>query len=909
MKFKILILLIFTSFLAGIVLAGTTGKIVGVVTEKSNGDPLVGVNIIVRNTTTGAASGSDGFFIINNMPPGTYVLMASIIGYHPVEVQAVKVTVDQTTEINFAMTESVIDLDESITIVAERPMVRKDITSKRAVIDGNMITDVLPVSTVSDVLALQAGVVTDENGSFHIRGGRSGEVTFLIDGTYVKDPFDNSLGGNVDVEAIQEMEVISGTFNAEYGNALSGIVNIVTKEGNPEYKFKIQYESPMLNKSPYHQGDWLLNTDLVQGLSEAEKLDYQDVVRAEDGSSAYRHVGILDSKFAPDKTVIPVLGRFNSSLSGPVPLLRNAFFFVSGSFQNTDSYLPYGFTLNRVLSSKFSYKPISALKLQFNYDWSNRWHQLYDHQYKYWTYMEEIGEGSYPIWADFKNRMTLKLTHILSSATFYTLSLSRISNFAKREIEERDVVTDPTTGDLISSNYLTRGYYQGAEGNFRNGDDRYWYRTESTTYDADFDLTSQVNRYHQVKSGFELRQHDIFRHRIGMPPRGRKEFFDKKPIEFAVYAQDKIELDYLVMNIGLRLDYFNAHSWYYLDPGNILQTITDETGQSTLTTVEQEETPGKFKISPRIGLAHPITESTVFHFAYGHFFQSPRYYDLYRNSELTDILANDALVGNAGLEPEETVSFEAGFKQQLGQDYSIDINTYYKDITNLISSFYYFSGRDYTMFINADYGRVKGVDVTMEKRYSNFFGGTINYTYMIAKGNESDPTEGYSQYREEKAHLKPNRNFYLDFDRRHSFNLNVGFRFPKEFGPYVGGSYPLQNVAANFLFTSSSGLPYTPSSRDPEATILPEKNSARKGWTQQLDVRFSKVFYFLNRIKFDTYVRIENVFDHINVLRVWSRTGDPWNQGPTSNYSKDRQGNPENVDVRRRIRAGIIIRL
>ncbi len=904
---KNVILILMILLWAGIALAGVTGKIVGVVSDKSSGEPLAGVNIEIEGMAMGAASGTDGYFMINNVPPGKYVLKATFIGYHVTQVTDVHVTVDQTTEINLQMNEAVMDLQETITVVAERPIIRRDVTSKRAVVDGSMITDILPVATINDVLALQAGVVTDANGNIHIRGGRLGEVAYLVDGTYVRDPFDNSLGGNVDVEAIQEMEVISGTFNAEYGNALSGVINIVTKEGSPQYKFKFQYESPMLNESPYHQKDWLLETDGVSGLSAEEQEKYKDVARLENGQSAYEHISVIDSKFSNKRTVIDVLGKFNGSLSGPLPYIRKAGFFVSGTFRNEDSYLPYGFNLERVLSSKLSYRPLDNLKLQLNYDWSNRWYQLYDHQYKYWQYFESINEGSYPLWADFKNRLSLKMTHTLSNTTFYDVTFSRVYNFQRRGIDERTVITDPNTGGLISSDYLTRGYYQGAEGNFRNGDDRYWYRTESTTWDLDADVTSQVNRYNQVKVGIEYRIHDIFRHRVGMPPRSRIEFFNQKPYEWALYLQDKIELKFLVMNLGLRFDYFNAQAHYYPDPANILLTVTDDQGQSSISTVDQKKTPGKYKLSPRIGLAHPITETTVFHFAYGHFFQIPRYYDLYRNSELSDILANDALVGNAGLEPEETVSFEAGFKQQLGNDYSLDVTAYYKDIDNLISSFYYFSGRDYTIFINADYGRVQGVDVTLDKRYSNYFMGALNYTFMIAKGNESDPTEGYSNYREESAHLKPNRNFFLDFDRRHSLNLNLGFSFPAEFGPSVKGLFPLQHFSANFLFTAASGLPYTPSSRDPEATVLPEKNSARKPWTNQLDIRLSKIIH-IGPVRWDTYLRVENAFDHINVLRVWTATGDPWDQGPTSNYTKDRQGNPENVDIRRTIRLGVIIR-
>jgi len=904
---KLFVIYISSFLLISSVWAGTTGKLVGVVTDNDR-EPLIGVNIEIVNSGLGAASGADGFYLINNIPPGEYTIRATYISFNTYEIQAVRITVDQTTEINIKMSEMVMELDETITVVASHELIKKDVTSKRAVVGGEMITDILPVSTINDVVALQAGVVKDENGSLHMRGGRTGEVTYMIDGTYVKDPFDNSIGGNVDVEAVQEMEVISGTFNAEYGNALSGIVNIVTKDGSNDFKFKFAYESPMLNESPYHKADWMLHTDIVDGMTAEEKDRYRDFVRREDGTSAYEHVSVIDGKFSRDKTFVDALGKFNSSLSGPVPFIKNLFFFVSGTFENRDYTMPYGFSLNRVLSSKVTYRPISSLKFQLNYDWSTRWYQSYDHQYKYWNYAEETGSGSYPVWNDQKDRLSFKISHTLSNTTFYTLSFAKVDNFASREIEERDVYWNSETGDLDSTNYITRGYFSGAEGNFRNGDDRYWYKTESTTYDVDFDLTSQVNRYHQVKFGLEYRRHDMFRHRIGMPPRSTIQFFDKKPDEAAVYIQDKIELDYLIVNIGLRYDYFNANSYYYTNPGNILMNVTDDSGVSSLVAAGQETTKSKYKLSPRIGLAHPITETTVFHFAYGHFFQSPRFYDLYRNSDFDDITANDALIGNPGLEPEETVSFEAGIKKQIGNDYSVDVTAYYKDIHNLVSSFYFFEERSYTMYVNGDYGRVKGLDVTLNKRYSNLFGGSINYTYMIAKGNMSDPSEGYSQFREEDAHLRPNRNFYLDFDKRHTFNLNLGIRLPNDQGPELFNLYPLQNLAANFVFSAASGLPYTPSSRDPEATVLPEKNSARKAWTNQLDVRLSKVIN-IKSVKFDLYMKVENVFDRINVLRVWSRTGDPWDQGPTSNYSMDRQANPENVDIRRRIRAGIIIRL
>ena len=887
--------------------SGTTGKIMGQITDKKTGEPLAGVNIEVLDKNIGAASDFEGYYVILNVPPGSYTLRVTYIGYNTTEVQNVMVTVDQTTTIEIAMEDQTLEFTETISVVAERPLIQRDVTSKRSVVEGNLITDILPVTSVTEVLSMQAGVVSDEDGNVHIRGGRTGEVAYLVDGTYVRNPFDNTLGGRVDMEAIQEMEVISGTFNAEYGNALSGVVNVVTKDGDNDYHFKMQYESPMLNKSPYHEPDWLLNQDEYKDLPPQVKELYRDEVRQPDGSSGYRHIGVLDSKFA-DRAELKVLGRFNLGLSGPVPYINNMYFFISGTYHNEDSYLPYGFTMDRLLSSKISYQLTNAIKLQFNADLSERYDQDYNHQYKYWQYFDEERTGSYPLRRDNKKRLTFKLTHTLSSQTFYTLSYSYLYNYEDRKILGRTVITDPDTGDIIYSDYLTRGYYAGVEGSFQTGDDRYWYETRSETNDLDFDFVSQIDRYNQIKVGAEYRYYDMFRHRVGMNPRPLTEFFTRNPFEFAVYVQDKIELEFLIMNFGLRFDYFKAQDVFFEDPANILGSYTDPEGNSEYITVPQKDVPARYKFSPRIGLAYPVTEETVFHFSYGHFFQIPRLYDLYRNDGLNDILANDALVGNPGLEPEETVAFEAGIKQQLGYDYALDVTVYNKDISNLISSFYYFSGRDYTIFINADYGRIQGVDVTLNKRYSSFFSGALNYTYMVAMGNESDPTEGYSSYREESAHLKPNRNFYLDFDRRHNFNLNVNFMFPKEFGPRIFGFHPFEYFSANFIFAAASGLPYTPTSRDPDATVEPEKNSARKPWVNQLNFRIARDIFWGN-VSFRPYLLVENLFDQINVLRVWTATGEAWDQGSTSNYSKDRQANPESVDLRRIIRAGIIIRL
>ncbi len=893
------------------IIAGTTGKIAGVVTDSQTGEPLPGVNILIQNSFLGASADVDGYYFINNISPGKYTIEASFIGYKTYKLQNISVSVDHTTEINIVMSESVIELEEAVVVVAEKPLIEKDETSKRAVIGGDQLTDKLPVSNVSEVLALQAGIVQDASGDLHIRGGRSGEITYMIDGTYVRNPFDNSLGGNVAVDAIQEMEVVSGTFNAEYGNALSGIVNIVTKEGTPEYKFRVQYESPMLNESPYHKKNWLLNTDDVEQLSTEEKELYMDAVTDPNGVSAYQKFSVTDHRLTSDLAQVNILGKINGSVSGPLPFLKDkANFFLAGTFRNEDSPLPFGFDIERVVSGKLTFKVTPTLKLQFNADWTNNHYQNYNHRYKYWQFFESSDpqEGSFPVSEEKKTRYTFRLSHTLNNSTFYNLSLSQIYNYLDNIVPERSVTTDPATGEIISSDYIPRDFFQGLSSNFMLGDVRYWRKTESTTYDVDFDLVSQLNRENQIKTGIEFRQYESFRHRLGMPPRTQLEFFTREPVEFAAYIQDKIELSFLIVNAGLRFDYFDAKDTHYTDLGDILETITNDQGEAEVISKSEEATKKIYKISPRLGLAHPISSTTMFHFAYGQFFQVPRFYDMYRNNDFAAVSQNDPLIGNPNLEPEETTAFEVGIKQQIGNDYALDVTAYYKDIDNLISSLYYFSTRDYTVFVNADFGRVQGMDFTITKRYSNYFSGSLNYSYMVAEGNESDPIEGFSQYREDDAHLRPKRTFPLDFDQRHSFNINLDVNFPTGFGPDLFGLKFLENFSANFLFRSGSGLPYTPTTRDPDASIVLLPNSARKPWTNQLDLRLTKRLSFDNS-KFDIYLKVRNLFDKINVARVWSRTGEAWSDGPTSNFSKDRQANPENVGVRRQIRAGIIFRL
>ena len=224
--------------LSQLLYAGTTGKISGRVADE-NDEPLIGCNIIVKGTSYGAATNLEGEYFILNVPPGIYQISASMIGYGTVTIEGAQVIVDLTARADFSLRPETIE-GEEIVVTAEKPTVRLDQTSMSAVVSSEDIEN-LPVTDVGDIIELQAGIVRDPNGGFHVRGGRSSEVSFWVDGVATTDSYDGSSGLEIENAGIQEVQVISGTFNAEYGQAMSGIVNVVTKDGGQNYDGNLDF--------------------------------------------------------------------------------------------------------------------------------------------------------------------------------------------------------------------------------------------------------------------------------------------------------------------------------------------------------------------------------------------------------------------------------------------------------------------------------------------------------------------------------------------------------------------------------------------------------------------------------------------------------------------------------------------
>lgn len=831
----------------GALFAGTTGKIIGQVKDANSGEPLPAVNIIIENTFLGASTDLDGAFMILNVPPGVYEVRANYIGYRDVVVTGVSVSVDKTTTVNFELSESVVE-SEAVEVVAEKPLIKKDLTSTESIISSQEIEN-LPVASFSDVVNLQAGVVEG-----HFRGGRTGEVVYLVNGVSVNDAYSGSFAIEVENNAIQELSVISGTFNAEYGQAMSGIVNIVTKEGSDKLEG---------NLSAY-TGDYLSTNDDIFW-----NVDAFNPVYNIQGDLSGRVPGIRKLKFFASGRYLKsdgyLFGRdvfsptdasnFNSDASNDwvISAKGETYAFSEETAANlieSADFLPMNSEERYTGNLKLIFQLSSRDKLILDGIYQNRNWREYDHRFKL------NPEGDYRRDQESYTGMFL-WNRVFSSRTFMDL---RASLF-KTDYFQR--VFDEYLGDQYAS--TVRLQDAGANA-FLTGGQQMWHFERSTkTMLFKPDIISQVNKFHQLKLGAEFKQHELQMSEFEVLPDVPSRIapltsfnhnqYTRKPVEFAVYLQDKMELNDLVINAGLRYDYF--------DPDGDIPTDFRQPSET-----EYRAAGTSSQISPRIGIAHSISASGKIHISYGHFFQIPNFFYLYVNPEF-DIFPLQSTpspppqsllntVGNAELKPQKTVIYEIGLQQQMGTDFGVSLTAFNKDIRNLlgVEVLQTIQGQKYGRYINRDYGFVRGITLEVTKRHNAGVSATIDYTYQVARGNASDPNTAFLDAQTDPPNETEKEFVPLDWDRTHQINATLTMG-------------DLGNYALSIIGRYGSGLPYTPTFQNVQTAI---ENSARRPSVFNVDA------YIYKNLKFGGYgaqlfLRVFNLFDRKNERDVYSDTG------------------------------------
>jgi len=360
-----------------------------------------------------------------------------------------------------------------------------------------------------------------------------------------------------------------------------------------------------------------------------------------------------------------------------------------------------------------------------------------------------------------------------------------------------------------------------------------------------------------------------------------------KPIEIAGYLQDKIEFPFIVINLGLRFDQMDGKVSYRKNP-------LDEATRVMSTS--------KSQVSPRLGIAHPISDKTKIHFAYGHFFQNPPYAYLYNRLNY-DVTVSDPIFGNPDMEPEKTIAYEIGLTHQFTVSFQGRFNAHYKDISNLVGTRYYapFAEDDpdryagYVLIINEDYAFSKGFEINLDYKPTPFFSTSMTYTYSIAKGSASFADEQYFSGTESSLL------YNLDYDRTHGLNVYGSYRIGKSSGLKIFNSFPFSRTDLGFVFRASSGRPYTPSGKGIE---LVEINSLRKPSTYSLDMIAGKRFTLPGKLSARTFLEVQNLTNARNVLYVFTSTGEP-DYTLTPGHSEEYMHNPNNFGPPRTIRFGL----
>ena len=893
--------------------AGSTGKVGGKITDAKTGEALFGVNVILLGGSgQGAASDFNGEYLILNVLPNTYTMRISMIGFKTVEITDVRVSTDRTIKIDAQLEEQVFE-GEVVIIEAKREAVELDRTNTASYVNSEEIES-LPVSTLAEVIQLQAGVVTDAGGDLHIRGGRSREISYMIDGVSVTNTFSQDGGSNVNVENnfIQELQVITGTFNAEYGSAQSGVINIVTKVPDRDISGTLEvlsggYYSP---NSPMYIG----GLDSPDFINESE-VKFSVSLPAKFLPESRGKLGLLvngrveDSKgylngerrYSPeDGWEIAVYREwYKARFDPPDPLVIP----LPASLHTGDGELVNMETLNNFnFNTKLVYQPFPGFTAAYSIFYSNTEEKDFSNSWKF------TPEALPTTFTDNITHMVV-LTHTPADNLYYNLRYSYQINHEKEYMYED--ANDPRY-QTTSVGAWDPGANTGFDYGGLNSWDRNWF--DQNIHLLNGDLTWQINKVFEIKFGFEGKSYkinyknapmkEVLGHEIIQFPYTQSEIrafelpwevfreetknyefgnillreahpdssaddlfyvnYERKPIEAATFFQSTLNMGDIVLNAGIRFDYFDAQDRY---APSYIKVFPEEVGADKY----YEDVKAKYQFSPRFGLSFPISDGGALRLSYGHFFQTPSYEKMFDNPVLSHYnqfsIANTT-IGNPNLKPEKTIQYEIGVQQELTNELSMEFSVFYKDIRDLlgVELLSLSNATTFSRYVNQEYGSSSGITFALNHRsIDGTLSAGLDYTYMVAKGTSSNPgallaaqilsgpSSGiYTLAKEVK---------FLDWDQTHSLNSSVSIR-------------PWDKTLVSLIAQIGSSLPYTPSTLG-YGLDLPGgwwSNIDRRPFRWNVDLKLSKGFELMG-LDFMASLNVFNLFNHLEEERVHSVTG------------------------------------
>jgi outer membrane receptor protein involved in Fe transport len=696
----------------------------------------------------------------------------------------------------------------------------------------------LPVQELQDVVNLQAGVVDG-----HFRGGRLGEVQYQVDGVTVNNVFDNKALIRIDRSLLEEVQVISGTFDAEYGQAASGVVNAVLRRGGDHYEW---------------HGETFLGGFVFPGREE-ERLTQDEIRPAQ-------------------------LRNFQVDGSGPTGL-RNTTFLASIRRGYTDDFVFGERTFVPTDESDFENKLFfptgdgATVALGKSREWngvvklSHRFSEFQELSY------QVVGNKLNTVRQDWMFRLNpdgereqetnsivhgFDWVHTLDKTRYYQMTVRQ--NYID--------YTDWKYEDLYDPRYFEAGPPLGdpsyEDGAYVQGVDltRFRQRTNALVVKATY--ADQSHRDHLLEFGGEFQWPWL---RFGAPGfiitptfSGRlPEIYGVQkyhPLMGSGYAQDEITWRDLNLRAGVRYDYFDARASLPADLANPANSIQGAPPSPYVTA-----TP-KTSIAPRLGVSYPLSERAAVFFSYGHFYQMPALGEIFTNADYTQLANLQAggldygVIGNPDIKPEKTVQYQFGYKHAVTPRVGLDVQVFYKDVRDLLGVEFVqtYNDAEYARLTNVDFGSTTGFTISLDQRPIGLFSMNLDYTWQTARGNSSDPRE--TATRAEAGEDPRPRKIPFNWDQRQTFNATLRLERPGDF-------------SVSSIVRVGSGQPYTPTLSAGFGGSL-EENSGRKPSGIVVDLRGEKALG-TKKIGMKAFARVFNLFDarYFNGF-VFATSGSPF---------------------------------
>jgi len=919
---KILFFLI-SLFVTHFVLAGTTGKIAGTITDARTGEKLVSANVTLEDTRTGASTNIEGYYVLLNIPPGNYRLKASLLGYTPSTVTNVRVDIDQTTTIDIQLNEESVQAEEVI-VVAQRPVVQKDVSNSRANISPVEV-EKLPVATVAGVVGLQAGIETTGEGQFVIRGGAAAQTNFMVNGQSLRDARDNRPYTGISLTSIENIQIQTGGFNAEYGNVRSGLVNVVTKEGSKSaYSFAfIGRYSPARQKhfgaGPYDPNAYWVRPyiDPAVAFTGTNNGVWDDHTKRQypefEGWNAVSARTLQNTD--PNDDLTPEAARqlflfqhrkkiaitnsdydVDMSFGGPVPFIsdqlgglrffasyrqaRNMYLFplsddalrdYNGQLKITSDL---GDGMKLAIEGLISKSTGTSDNNTGNSGVFTTPGDLSENGYNYTigSYRDAALFG-YDYWAPTairRNMVGAKFTHVVSPSTYYDASLHRFeTKYETNPGQARDSSRIYRFGNAFYVDEAPFGFplYQSGDGiGSRMNMSLGWAGSRDSsmtaTYNLKFAITSQLDQYNQAQAGVEFIYTDndvIYAQRdLRLTANNSRSAWHTFPKQGAVYVQDKIEFEGMIANVGLRLDYSHAGSNWFANYNPYDPRFGDirSLGLDSLLT---EPTKKIVTLSPRLGVAFPISTDSKIFFNYGHFRDLPVPEDLFLIRRFTATYSISRLANPNNALP-KTVSYELGYEQNIFDEFLLRVAGYYKDVTDETRLVRYTSSSNqvnYTVSTNNTYRDIRGAEITASRNRGSWVQGFINYTYDV----RTNGYFGYGRYYEDRVQQRVeiiDKNVYQEKPLPQPFaRMNLDFFTPENIGPEFLGQSLLGDWRVNFVASWRSGGYFTWGGPGGKPGVADNVQ-----WTDSYNVnmRVSKNFR-VSRANIQLFMDVNNLFN------------------------------------------------